>query len=73
MTLKQHFDLVALLDLTLTFAWRRVHTYMLRPSSLGKSHGRVWVSSCYKSVSVADKAKSDDFDICPDLDLTVTV
>ena len=37
---------------------------MSSSSSLEKSIGRVWVSIFFiRSVSVADKAKSDDFDL----------
>ena len=66
-SVKQHFHLVTLLDLnlTLTFTYYRAHTYTLPSSIPEKPFGKVWVRS---PVLVADKEKSDRFDIRPDLD-----
>ena len=57
------FHLVTLFDLTLTLTlfYYKVHAYMLPFSSLGKSLGKVWVAAVFTPVSVADKAKSDNF------------
>ena len=84
--LLQHFHLVTLFDLTLAFTFTQynAHSYMLTFFiPLGwKPFGKAWVHSCYCSavtavhscypVSPADKAKSDDFDLRPNLDLIVT-
>ena len=64
-TLMQHFPLVTLFDLTLTlnFTLYMVHTYMLPLSSLGSSYANVGFAAIISLVSVAQKAKSDAFDL----------
>ena len=70
--LMQHFDLVTLFDLALTLALLSIRfiliCYLVHP--LEMSHNEVWVAAFVSSASVADKAKSDNFHLWPDLDLT---
>ena len=62
--LMQHFDLVSIFALTLTLTlYFKVHTYLLHSSFLGQSLGKVWLAAAIGPVSVADKEKSDDFDL----------
>ena len=70
-TLMQHFHLVTLFDLTLTFTQYKVHTYMLPFSPLEKPVlATLRLVAVISSVLAADRAKSGDFDICPCLDPT---
>ena len=72
-TLKQHFDLVTLFDLTLTLVWpwpllsisSMLICYVLH--CIGSLLAESGLAAVISPVSVADKAKSDDFDLWPDL------
>ena len=66
----QHFHLLTLFDLTLTFIQYKVHTYMLPSSSRGKPLANFEFAAVGSLVLGADKAKSEDFDIRPDLDIS---
>ena len=53
------------IDLDLNMAY----LYIVPASTPGKHFGHAWLRSCYW-FSVSDKAKSDNFDIWADIDLT---
>ena len=68
MTLMRYFDLVGCFDLALTFTYYKVHPYMifyhvriLYP--LGSLLAKFLFPAVISQGSVADKGKSDDFDI----------
>ena len=67
--LMQHFNLVTLFDLTLTLtvSQYKAHTYIRPFYPLGSLLVKFGLTAVISPVSVADKAKSDDFDLRPDL------
>ena len=69
-TLMQHFNLVTFFDLTLTFTKFKVHTLCYFPHPLGSLSANFELVAVINPVTVADKAKSDDSDLWPDLELT---
>ena len=65
-TVVQHFHFVTLLDLilSLTFAYYEVHTYTIPSSTPEKPFGKKFgFAAVISPVSVADQAKSNDFDL----------
>ena len=67
----QHFHLVTLIDLTvaLTFTYEPILIwYIFHP--IGRMLAKFWFAAFMSPVSVANKAKSDEFDLRPDQELT---
>ena len=62
-TLIQHFHLVTLFDLTLTFTKYKAHTYMSPFHPLRSLLAQFGFAAVISPVSVADKAKIDNFDL----------
>ena len=79
-SLMQHFHLVTLFDMTLTFTWHKTHAYTLCLKAYTLPKGRLrplegllaefGVAAAICTVSVADRAKDDDFELWRDLNLT---
>ena len=61
----QYFNLVTLfeLTLTLTFTYYKAHTYISPFYPLGSLLAKLGLAAVISPVSVADKVKSDDFDL----------